>query len=322
MIIHHLTHNDPNIRKDGKLLKDIMLTEAEWDLIIELLQVLGPIEEVTTCLGSSKYVTHSLLYRLIQNLKKRFKLHITTNDELNFDAQNDIFEDNMIEPENQEKCNKKDNQTQNMKINMPVNTNNLLNQVKKNMYQALCHYFPAPPPEKLLSALLDPRCKKLEDIDHLTHLEVKDKLHEIYEEKKEALENEKKEKEKQIQENDIVDEYSSTVVNLLYTPSLLQSLDEEVAQDEVEEYLNLPQIGLNNNPLTWWKLHSTRFPILSDLSKIYLAIPATSTPSERLFSDAGNLLTTKRMRILPELFKRMIFLKKNINKFKSIHPPF
>ena len=62
MIIHHLTHNDPNIRKDGKLLKDIMLTEAEWDLIIELLQVLGTIEEVTTCLGGSKYVTHSLLY--------------------------------------------------------------------------------------------------------------------------------------------------------------------------------------------------------------------------------------------------------------------
>ena len=46
--------------------------------------------------------------------------------------------------------------------------------------------------------------------------------------------------------------------------------------------------------------------------KIYLTIPATSTSSERLFSDAGNLLTTKRTRILPELFKRMIFFEKKI----------
>ena len=70
MINHLLIHNDSNARKDGKHLKDIMLTELEWELIIELLQVLGPIEEVTTCLGGSKYTTHSLLYRLIQSLKK------------------------------------------------------------------------------------------------------------------------------------------------------------------------------------------------------------------------------------------------------------
>jgi hAT family C-terminal dimerisation region len=187
------------------------------------------------------------------------------------------------------------------------------------MYQALCHYFPIPPSEKLLSALLDPRCKKLDDFDHSTYLDVKNKLCELYKEKK-ILENERKEKQNQNQEND---EYSNTVVNLLYTPSLLKSLDkEEVAQNEMEEYLDLAQIGLNNNPLEWWKSHSVKFPILSEISKIYLAVPATSTPSERLFSDAGNLLTSKRTRMLPELFKRMIFLKKNISKFESIHPTF
>lgn len=318
LINHLLIYNDSNVRKDGKQLKEIMLTESEWDLIIELLQVLGPIEEATTCLGGSKYTTYSLLYRLIESLKKRFKLNVTSNNELDFDTEDDIFE----ELENQEEFNNENNQTQKEKINIPVNTNNLLDQVKKNIYQALCHYFPTPSTEKLLSALLDPRCKKLEDFDYSIRLEVENKLHELYKEKM-SLENEKKEKQKEKQTQENIDEYSNSMVNLLYTPSLLRSLDieEESVQAEVEDYLNLAPIGLNNDPLNWWKLYSTKFPFLSELSKIYLAIPATSTPSERLFSDAGNLLTTKRTRILPELFKRMIFLKKNINKFESIHPP-
>ena len=260
-----------------------MLTDSEWDLIIELLQVLGPIEEVTTCLGGSNYTTHSLLYWLIQGLKKRFKLYKVSNNELDFNTEcDDVFENNEfdnIESENQEEYSDEDGQqTQKVKINTPVNTNNLLNQVKKNMYKALCYYYPTPSSEQLLSALLDPRCKKLEFVDFSTRLDVENKLRELYEEKK-ALEDEGEERENQTQENDI-DEYSNVLVNLLYTPSLLKSLDkEEVANDEVEEYLNLSQIGIKKDPLAWWDLHSTKFPILSELSKIYLAVPATSTPS-------------------------------------------
>lgn len=310
MVNHLLTHDDSNTKKDGRKLKEIMLSETEWELIIELLQVLGPIEEVTTCLGASKYVTYSLLFRLIQRLKQRFRLNRIINDELNFEDDDDVFDNDDVDFENQE-----DNNQHN--INTPVDTTNLLNTVKKNMYQALCYYFSTPSIEKLLSALLDPRCKKLEDIDTSIRLDVENKLRELYKE----LETEK---EDQIQDdNDNVNNNSNITVNLFYVPSLLKSLDEEdVAQDEVQEYLDLPQIGINNDPLVWWKLHSKKFPILSELSKIYLGIPATSTPSERLFSDAGNLLTNKRTRILPELFKRMIFLKRNINNLGSIHPPY
>jgi hypothetical protein len=48
---------------------------------------------------------------------------------------------------------------------------------------------------------------------------------------------------------------------------------------------------------------------------------AVSTPSERLFSDAGNLLTVKRTRMKPELFSRVMFLKRNSPHFANIHPP-
>jgi hypothetical protein len=285
-----------------------MLTEPEWDLIIELLQVLGPIEEATTCLGGSKYTTHSLLFLLIEKLKKLFKPN--NNDrsyELDFNTDDDdIFEN--FEFEYQEFNNDDEDN-----VNTPVNTNNLLNQVKKNIYHALCHYFPIPLSDKLLSTLLDPRCKKLEDFDYLVRLDVENKLRELYEEKKALISG------RNVEQTQTRDECS----NLLYVPSLIKSLDkEETVQNEMDEYLDLAPIGLKSNPLAWWELHSSKFPILSELSRVYLAIPATSTPSERLFSEAGNLMTTKRTRILPELFKRMIFLKKNINRFESIHPSY
>jgi hAT family C-terminal dimerisation region len=55
------------------------------------------------------------------------------------------------------------------------------------------------------------------------------------------------------------------------------------------------------------------------LARIYLAVPATSTPSERLFSDAGNLLTAKRSRMNAELFKRIMFLKRNMSKINDVN---
>ena len=55
------------------------------------------------------------------------------------------------------------------------------------------------------------------------------------------------------------------------------------------------------------------------MAKIYLAAPATSISSERLFSDTGNLLSAKRSRINAELFKCMIFLKRNASKVDSIY---
>ena len=55
------------------------------------------------------------------------------------------------------------------------------------------------------------------------------------------------------------------------------------------------------------------------MARIYLAASAISTLLERLFSDAGNLLSAKRSRMNAELFKCMIFLKRNASKVDSIH---
>ena len=63
------------------------------------------------------------------------------------------------------------------------------------------------------------------------------------------------------------------------------------------------------------------FIILSILAHKYLPIPAVSTASERMFSDAGNLMGPKRTRMNPELFNRIIFLKRNFKILSLIYSP-
>lgn len=92
--------------------------------------------------------------------------------------------------------------------------------------------------------------------------------------------------------------------------------DNIVAFNEINEYLQLPEIPLDSNPLLQWN----EFPILSSLAQKYLAVSATSTASEHLFSDVGNLLTNKKTCIKPELFKKIMFLKRNVYNFETIHP--
>ena len=44
----------------------------------------------------------------------------------------------------------------------------------------------------------------------------------------------------------------------------------------------------------------------------YLGVVATSVPSERLFSTAGNIVTAKRCALEPENVEKLVFLHDNL----------
>jgi len=69
--------------------------------------------------------------------------------------------------------------------------------------------------------------------------------------------------------------------------------------------------GSFNDPLVWWKLHADKYPHVWKLASIVLAIPATSAPSERVFSAAANIVNKKRVRLKSENVDLLVFLKAN-----------
>ena len=62
-----------------------------------------------------------------------------------------------------------------------------------------------------------------------------------------------------------------------------------------------------------WKIHQKNVPNLFKVFKKYIHIPATSVPSERMFSLAGNVITEKRSRLIPRNVNLLTFLHHNFN---------
>lgn len=81
---------------------------------------------------------------------------------------------------------------------------------------------------------------------------------------------------------------------------------------EIEMYKKDTSIPLTSCPLKWWKENAQAYPLLSSLSKAYLTVPATSVPSERVFSTAGDIVNAQRSQLLPENVDMLVFLQKNL----------
>lgn len=77
---------------------------------------------------------------------------------------------------------------------------------------------------------------------------------------------------------------------------------------DLKHFLNQPTIPLQENIFQFWKVQRIMYPHIAKIAEPYLSLVATSVPSERLFSKAGNIMTAKRNRLKGEKLQQLLFL--------------
>ncbi|GBC16434.1 zinc finger BED domain-containing protein 4-like [Rhizophagus irregularis DAOM 181602=DAOM 197198] len=167
---------DNNAKEDVKRLNKVNLTNDEWEIIKDLLEILGPFAELTERLEGTKYATMSYIYPGIIKLKTMFSLTINSN--LDLETNDDVFENHQFEEVDEDD---EPDASRKIKINTPTNTFGLLDGIKSNLYKALENYFEVIEKEALIAALLDPRKKKTAFANNEQKVLAKANLHKIYE---------------------------------------------------------------------------------------------------------------------------------------------
>ncbi len=81
---------------------------------------------------------------------------------------------------------------------------------------------------------------------------------------------------------------------------------------DLNEYMAYAEASRSTDPLQWWKGNEQSFPIVSKLAKRVLGVPASSAPSERVFSNLGNVANAKRSRMTPETSEKLVLLQRCI----------
>jgi len=85
------------------------------------------------------------------------------------------------------------------------------------------------------------------------------------------------------------------------------------AKQEVLMYLTATQAIMKPtfDPLNWWRDNLSRFPSVGAVARKWLSVPATSTPSERVFSICGIVDSAKRSSLAGRSIEDQVFIHNN-----------
>ena len=81
-----------------------------------------------------------------------------------------------------------------------------------------------------------------------------------------------------------------------------------VEEHEVVRYLACSDTVTGTDLLEYWHQKANVWPRLTSVALYFLAVPATSTPSERAFSLAGRTLEERRTQLCADSVDSLLFL--------------
>jgi hypothetical protein len=88
---------------------------------------------------------------------------------------------------------------------------------------------------------------------------------------------------------------------------------------ELDKYRRHAPLDSHKNPLSWWRRHQDMYPTIAALARQHLAVQATNAASERLNSEASNIVRANRARLDPSTVEDLLILR-GVYTYMDLHP--
>ena len=88
---------------------------------------------------------------------------------------------------------------------------------------------------------------------------------------------------------------------------------------ELGKYRRHAPLDSHKNPLSWWRRHQDMYPTIAALARQHLAVQATNAASERLNSEASNIVRANRARLDPSTVEDLLILR-GVYTYMDLHP--
>ncbi|CAF2171903.1 unnamed protein product, partial [Rotaria magnacalcarata] len=75
------------------------------------------------------------------------------------------------------------------------------------------------------------------------------------------------------------------------------------------------------NVLIYWNNNQLVYPTLAAIAQRVLCMPVTNTSVERIFSDSGNTITSRRTRLQTSKVNQILFIRQNLSALRELFPP-
>jgi len=169
--------------------------------------------------------------------------------------------------------------------------NSLFHDACTASWQKLDEYHSKTSSAQAIATMLDPRCK-VQSFRNLGWrpewiIDAEAAIHRMYQDQYAPSVSSRPTTPPPTNSSYVEDDFMTAVFGLLQSSAIPEMSELDIY---LEEKVELPQV----DPIEWWRTYESRFSNLSRMARDYLAIPATSVPSECCFSIAGNVLTKRR----------------------------
>ena len=106
-----------------------------------------------------------------------------------------------------------------------------------------------------------------------------------------------------------IDDVSEDETEMTNSHDIIRKITLEI--DRYKSVLMKKEQKANLKLISWWQEQKQEYPFLFKAVKAMLCTPATSVPSERIFSEVGYISHAKRSKILPVNLDKYLFIKRN-----------